>query len=199
MTGVACGLQNRYGAFVRPGWVRFPPVPAMLPGGRGAARRAALVLLAMAPGAVLRAQEPVPAGPGAVVADSAAAPADTVPPVTPLGALVRSMVVPGWGQAEVGRPARGAIYFAAEAATLFMVFKSQAKLEAARRADPPDQALIDSRTGQRENWIVLSVFVAFISGLDAWVSTHMWDFEPTIRAPDDGSVGVAAGFRVRVP
>jgi len=116
-----------------------------------------------------------------------------------LGALVRSLVLPGWGQVEVGRPSRGAIYFAGEAASLFMVFKSQARLAAANRADPPDGDLVDARTRERENWIVLSVFIAFVSGVDAWVSTHFWDFEPRIQAPADGSVGLAVAFSVELP
>jgi len=125
--------------------------------------------------------------------------ADTVPPVTPLGALARSMVIPGWGQVEVGRPSRGAIYFAAEAASLYMVFKTQARLSAAKRTDPPDEGLVDSRTRQRENWIVLSVFIAFVSGLDAWVSANFWDFEPRIEAPSDGSIGLALSLSLGFP
>ena len=125
--------------------------------------------------------------------------ADTVPPISPLGALARSMVLPGWGQTAVGRPGRGAIYFVAEAASLFMVFKTHAKLGAARDAEPPREGLVEARTRQRENWIVLAAFIAFLSGIDAWISTHFWDFEPTLRAPEDGSVGLAFAFRVPFP
>jgi len=124
---------------------------------------------------------------------------DSVAPVGPLGALVRSLVLPGWGQVAVGRPERGAVYFGAEAASLFMVFKSHAKLAAARRADPVRQGLIDSRTSQRENWIVISVFIAFLSGLDAWVSSHFWDFEPAVRPPPDGSLGLSLSLPVGPP
>jgi len=109
------------------------------------------------------------------------------------------LVLPGWGQAEVGRPARGAIYFGAASTTLFMVFKSSQKLSAAKRAEPQDDGLIESRTRQRENWIVLTVFIAFVSGLDAWVSTHFWDFEPSILGPAEGAEGVGFGFRLAVP
>jgi hypothetical protein len=127
--------------------------------------------------------------------------ADTVPPVSPVGALFRSLVLPGWGQTAVQRPARGAVYFAAETASLFMVFKTQAKLSAAQRANPPNESLVDSRTAQRENWIVLSAFIAFLSGLDAWVSAHFWDFEPEVTVPDDGSQGIQVTYRIplRIP
>jgi len=94
---------------------------------------------------------------------------------------------------------RGAVYFGADAAILYMVFKSSADLSAARRTNPFDQALVDDRTAERENWIVLSVFIAFVSGLDAWVSTHFWDFEPRVVLPSDGSAGIGVAFKVGLP
>ncbi|MCG8470111.1 MAG: hypothetical protein MJB57_18195 [Gemmatimonadetes bacterium] len=126
-------------------------------------------------------------------------PADTLAPVTPLGALARSMIVPGWGQLEVGRPSRAAIYFGAESLFLFMVFKSSQKLSVAKRSVPTNDALVEARTRQRENWIVLAAFTAFMSGIDAWISAQFWDYEPSIGPPADGSVGVALGFEVPVP
>lgn len=194
VTGVACGLQNRYGAFTRPGWVRFPHVPASLRLRYGLPLFAAAVLFA----APASGQDPE-APPDAVVIVDAPAALDSVPPVSPLGAFVRSLVLPGWGQVEVGRPERGAIYFGAASASLFMVVKSSQKLTAAKNADPPNEDLVASRTGQRENWIVLTVFIAFLSGIDAWVSTHFWDFETTIQAPPDGSIGASVGLKVQVP
>lgn len=195
VTGVACGLQNRYGAFARPGWVRFPHVPASL----RLARLTALASVLLA--APVAAQDPPenPPPPAEEVEQGQGAPADSVPPISPLGAFGRSMLLPGWGQVEVGRPERGAIYFGAAATTMFMVIKSSQKLSAAKAADPPDEDLIASRTGQRENWIVLTLFVAFLSGIDAWVSTQFWDFETTITAPPDGSVGASFGLQVNLP
>ena len=200
MTGVACGLQNRYGAFARPGWVRFPHVPAIF-----------LLAVAGAPvPSALVAQDPPPVP---VVADTLAE-ADTLvvadtlpdpaaeegrPPISPLGAFGRSLVLPGWGQFEVGQPSRGAFYFAAEAVFLFMVLKSDASLSAARNEVPENEERISNRAGQRENWLVLVGFIAFLSGLDAWVSAQFWDFEPTVSPPPDGSLGLAVGLRVSLP
>jgi hypothetical protein len=131
---------------------------------------------------------------------TAAAEPDTTPgpPVTPLGAFARSFVLPGWGQAEVDQPARGAVYFAAEAASLWMVFKTQAKLASARRALPADSALVESRTAQREDWIVLSVFIALMSGVDAWVSTHLYGFEGQLEPPEDGTAGAQLRYTIPV-
>jgi hypothetical protein len=176
------------------------------------------VLASVACVRVLAAQEPAPVQPDTTEApapdtvrvtptdtaavrpeqEAAEAAPDSLPPVSPLGALVRSLVVPGWGQTAVGKPARGAVYFAAASASLFMVFKTQAKLNAARAADPVNEGLVDSRSSQRENWIVLYGFIAFLSGLDAWVSTHFWDFEPEVTVPEDGT-GVQVGFRFPDP
>ena len=133
-------------------------------------------------------------------AGAAAVPDSTPgPPVTPLGAFARSFVLPGWGQAEVDQPARGAVYFVAQAASLWMVVKSQAKLASARRgATGPDSSLVDSRTGQRENWIVLSAFIALMSGVDAWVSTHLYGFEGKLEPPEDGTAGVQLEYSIPV-
>jgi hypothetical protein len=120
---------------------------------------------------------------------------DSSPPVTPMGAFVRSLVVPGWGQAAVDQPGRGAFYFFAQTFFLSMAIRSQAQLDAANRAVPMDQELIDSKKGQRETWVVLAVFTALFSGVDAWVSAHLWDFEGEITPPDDGSPGV----QIQVP
>ncbi len=119
------------------------------------------------------------------------------PPISPLGAFARSFVLPGWGQAEVGQPVRGAVYFGLEAVTLWLVFKSQAKLSSARRGLASDSAgLVEARVGEREDWIVLSVFVALMSGVDAWVSTHLHGFEAELEPPEDGTAGVQVTYRI---
>ncbi|MFQ5888858.1 MAG: hypothetical protein ACE5JR_02265 [Gemmatimonadota bacterium] len=128
-----------------------------------------------------------------VVPDSAARPR-----VSPLGALGRSLIVPGWGQVAAGKPGRGAFYFAAEAGSLFMVFKTQSKLDAARRASPADSALVDARKEQREDWIVLAAFFALLSGVDAWVSAHLQGFEGEVTPPADGAAGLELRYRIAV-
>ncbi len=80
-----------------------------------------------------------------------------------------------------------------------MVLKSDARLAAAREEMPPNEERISARSGQRENWIVLAGFIAFLSGLDAWVSTQFWDFEPRVGPPPDGSVGLAVTLSVDLP
>ncbi len=200
--GVACGLQNRRGARVASRVGSTPTRSRHLSLG-------ALALALLLPGGAIRAQEPVegdtvavgpvvtavdsaarvPAGEGVVV-DSAGL------PVSPMGAFFRSLILPGWGQASVDQPVRGAFYFTMEAASLWMLFKAESKLRAAERAG--DEDLAAARKEQKEDWIVMAVFWALFSGVDAWVSTHMWDFEGVVVPPPDGSPGVALQYSIPV-
>ncbi|MFB6240983.1 MAG: hypothetical protein ABEJ46_05425, partial [Gemmatimonadota bacterium] len=147
--------------------------------GPGLASRVAplLVALLLLPGAAA-AQETTGDTARSPVLRSPAQQDTAGPPVTPLGAFARSLVLPGWGQVAVDRPGRGAFFFGMEAMSVFMVVKTQAKLDAARAGG--DTALIRARTQQREDWIALSVFWALFSGVDAWVSTQFCDYEGAI-------------------
>jgi len=152
---------------------------------------------------------PQPARPLAAPADTASA--DSVirrRRVTPRGAFIRSLVLPGWGQSEVGAPERGAIYFALEAGSLWMVYKSQQKLEEAREIEriqratgqiPPDRhsGLVRDRLAQREDWITLSVFWLFFSGADAFVAAYLRDFDEHVGVAPSPSGGAA--LQVTVP
>jgi len=201
--GVACGLQNRRGARVAS---RVGSTPTR---SRHFRMLALLALATSFPYGFLSGQEP--ASNDSLVAAAAARPetgeqAAVVPPaasvvsagprVTPMGAFLRSLVLPGWGQAAVDQPVRGAFYFTMEAASLWMLFKTQAKVDAARRAG--DEELAAARTEQKEDWMVMVVFWALFSGVDAWVSTHLWGFEGAVVPPPDGSPGVAVQYSVPI-
>lgn len=169
---------------------------------------ALLVLLAvLLPGAALAQERPardtVPPPP--VVAQ-----VDTVPQgVSPKGAFLRSLVLPGWGQSVVGSPGRGAVYFAMEAGSLWMLQKSRAKLGDARERQrllreagllgpDEDTGLVESREEQVEDWATLSVFLLLFSAADAFVAAHLADFDEHVRmgpAPG-GGLGVQASIPV---
>ena len=119
------------------------------------------------------------------------------PPVSAMGAFWRSLLIPGWGQASVDRPTRGAFYFAGEAGIVWMVFKTNAKLQSAKRGLPVDEDLVSSRENQLEDWLILAGFWALFAGVDAWVSTKMWGFETEVRPPASGGTGVE--LRTSVP
>ena len=52
--------------------------------------------------------------------------------VSPRGAFLRSLVVPGWGQASVGSYGRGAFFFALQGVSYSMLFRTHQRLESAR-------------------------------------------------------------------
>lgn len=69
------------------------------------------------------------AGGAPVAADSLRIPIT----VSPGGAFLRSMLIPGWGQAAVGSYGRGGFYFLTEAASVWMILKTSSRRGSARR------------------------------------------------------------------
>lgn len=112
----------------------------------------------------------------------------------PMSAFFRSVLIPGWGQLAADKPVRGAFYFAMQTATVYMVIRTQNRIDEAE-----GEALRESRREQREDWLVLAGFWALASGVDAWVSAQMWGFEGEVVPPPDGSAGLAVRMRVSVP
>ncbi|MDH3297923.1 MAG: hypothetical protein OEM96_06575, partial [Gemmatimonadota bacterium] len=104
---------------------------------------------------------------------------------TPMGAFFRSLILPGWGQFAADRPGRAVFYVTAQTATLYMVIRTQKRIN--RADDNGDTGLAESRREQREDWIVLAGFWALASAVDAWVSAHMWGFEGEVVPPPDGT------------
>jgi hypothetical protein len=101
----------------------------------------------------------------------------------------------------VGAPERGAIYFALEASSVWMVYKSDQKLQEARDREQillaagllqPGQhsGLVRDRLAQREDWITLSVFWMFFSGADAFVAAHLRDFDAHVGVSPAQAGGV---------
>jgi hypothetical protein len=111
-----------------------------------------------------------------------------------MSAFFRSVLIPGWGQLAADQPVRGAFYFAMQTATVYMVFRTQNRID-----DAEGEELKESRREQREDWLVLAGFWALASGVDAWVSAHMWGFEGEVVLPPDGSAGIALRMSVPAP
>lgn len=125
------------------------------------------------------------------------APDTVAPPIGPGGAFWRSLVVPGWGQAELGAETRGAAYFLAEGFSVWMWARAQRRLDHARRSLPEDDPLVESRKQQREDWITLSVFLAFFNAADAWVTAHLYGFETkAIPVPEESALLIGAWIPV---
>ena len=125
-SGGLTGLQNQL-ARLNPGLVGSIPT-------RSRHRVLALVLALALMGAThvseLQGQQPL-AGPSRDLTDDIGS-QETPGRVSPGGALVRSFLVPGWGQAVAGSPRRGAFYFTFESLSLWMVLKTSHTLGSAR-------------------------------------------------------------------
>jgi len=123
--------------------------------------------------------------------------------ISPRSAFFRSLLIPGWGQSSIGAPGRGAVYFALESGSLWMLYKADQKLDEAKalqqqRRDEgllaPDRTLplVRARRNEREDWTTLAVFWVFFSGADAFVSAYLRDFDTHVEPSPNGGVQVGA-------
>ena len=131
---------------------------------------------------------------GAAVVDSV----DRKAPVGPGGALWRSLLVPGWGQAKLGRGIAAGIFIAVEGVSLGMVLKTNSELQYTNAADT---AAVSNKTDEREDWLVIMAVNHLIAGLEAYVSAHLWDFpgDLALKPMRGGGVAASVTFPVRVP
>ncbi|HEU5358078.1 MAG TPA: hypothetical protein VFU45_03075 [Gemmatimonadales bacterium] len=120
------------------------------------------------------------AAPDSIVPTRPQAPDSTLlkPPITPMGAFFRSLAVPGWGQATLGRKLTGGIMVAWEGVTLGMTVKTSHELAYYENIHSPN---IPAKEQERQDWLVLLVFNHLFSGLEAYVSAHLWDFPPDLH------------------
>ena len=129
------------------------------------------------------------------------------PPIRPKTALLRSLLVPGWGQASLDRGTAGATYFALEAGSIAMLIFAKNELRVAQRAARDSTFLTDSTFGpppelggrvrlrklQVEDWAALIFFTHLFSAADAFVSAHLWDVRVQVHGGQEmRSAGVTA-------
>ena len=132
-------------------------------------------------------------------------PADTIPvpafrfdpPVSPLAAFGRSALMPGWGQAVLGRRGTGAFLVFWEGLTLTMTVKSLRQLRYQEGIGVHPDSL-DNKRAEFQDWLVLMVFNHLVAGAEAFVSAHLWDFPADLAARKlpGGSVGVGVSIGV---
>ncbi|HEU4643557.1 MAG TPA: hypothetical protein VFS44_13960 [Gemmatimonadaceae bacterium] len=130
------------------------------------------------------------ARPSAAVADPAA-PLDSLvrPPISPKAALLRSLAIPGWGQASLHRSTAGGIFAALEMTSIAMLIQSKHELRNAQQAardsviDPTTGGFVANplagRIGPRkqavEDWAALLIATHLFAAADAFVAAHLWD------------------------
>jgi hypothetical protein len=62
--------------------------------------------------------------------------ADTVDDrISPRSAFIRSLLVPGWGQASVGSYGRGSVFFALQGTSWYMLLRTLARLDQSERVE----------------------------------------------------------------
>ena len=85
----------------------------------------ALAILCVAPGVGTTQELPSPTpSPEPVVIQPSS--------VSPGGAFLRAVLVPGWGHASIGSYTRGSFYFAAQAASLYTLLRTRSRISEAR-------------------------------------------------------------------
>ena len=130
---------------------------------------------------------------------------DTVsgPPISPRSAFLRSLIVPGLGQAALDRGTAGGIFVSLEALSLLMTVKSKRDLNVARRLeadsvffaiDPDgDTVFVPSpvagraraRKQQVEDWVALLIFNHLFAAADAFVAAQLWDVPARVSVTRD--------------
>src|SRR5712691_13100771 len=81
---------------------------------------------------------PPPPPPPLVTTGALVVPTDTAHRVRPMGAFLRSRLVPGWGQAATGRRVTGAVFTAWEGVTVMMTLKAQSEMHYLKETRSPN-------------------------------------------------------------
>ena len=116
---------------------------------------------------------------------------------SPMAAFWRSFLLPGWGQARVGRKLTAGIFLAWEGTTLAMSLKTRHELAYLRRTN---SGRADDKRGEHEDWLVLLGFNHLLAGLEAYVSGHLTDFPADLQLqalPGGVGASISIPFRVR--
>ena len=87
------------------------------------------------------------------------------------GALLRSAVLPGWGQFYNGRPVKGLFFGAASATALTATVVEHRRI---RSAPTPEEH--QDRTARRNGRLLYFALSVALAAIDAYVDAHLADF-----------------------
>ncbi len=105
---------------------------------------------------------------------------------SPLGAMLRSAVIPGWGQFYTDHPYRGGLIFTAEGILLSLAWaeKSQADQDWETYKETSQAGYLDAydrHFNRARDLSSLSIAVFLVNIADAYVSAHLYGFNGRIR------------------
>ena len=112
-----------------------------------------------------------------------------------MSASVRSLLLPGWGQAKLNRKLTAGLFVAWEGVTLGMSLKTRHELDYLRRTG---SARAEDKRREHEDWVVLLVFNHVFSALEAYVSAHLADFPEDLKFQAVPGGGIGASYTVPV-
>jgi len=101
-------------------------------------------------------------------------------PVSPYAAMARSLLIPGWGQAVMGRRVTGAMFVFWEGVTITMTYKAAHQMKYDRLAGV-DSVLQGRKKQEIQDWTVLLVFNHLFAAAEAYVAAQLWDFPAEVR------------------
>jgi hypothetical protein len=141
---------------------------------------------------------PPPAQDSARAADTVRVPPFRVrPPISPLGAFGRSLLLPGWGQAVLGRRVTGAFFVFWEGLTITMALKARHQLDYFNEVGTIEQR--EAKRQEIQDWVVLLVFNHLLAGAEAYVSAYLWDFPVELEQRTLPGSRVGLGARIPFP
>jgi len=123
--------------------------------------------------------------------DTVAPPAvqDTSHRLKPFAAAWRSLLIPGWGQAALGRDVAGAVLASWEGVTIMMTVKARQELHYLEQSGSGN---VQAKRQQIQDWLVLWIFNHLFAGAEAFVSGHLQDFPKELHVqPLPGGIGVS--------
>lgn len=98
--------------------------------------------------------------------------------VQPIGALWRSLLVPGWGQARTGRAGTGAAFVVWEGFTVMMIARA---VQEKHYMEETGSENLPSKRQQIQDWVVLLGFNHLFAGAEAYVAAHLQDFPKELK------------------
>jgi hypothetical protein len=125
-----------------------------------------------------------------------------VPHRSPTGALLRSAVIPGWGQFYNSEPLKGLGYGALQAGLLGWVLYENNRADEAREnhrltGDPAWEQAYEEHYNRRRSLIWYTAGAWVLSMLDAYVDAYLFGFEAENRS-FDRNAGLALGIVINL-